>query len=339
MRLLVTVGVAIIISFLFVFQSSAATVSGYEYCYGDAYMSYSFPGISSITCQAPTSGSVSYPNSPCGSSWPHAAQLSSNGLSQLQIIQYIEYGGGSSYQTTPTVARIQHCDPCGGSSGNSYFLWDWIDEEWDDRGYLPAGSTPTITTVSFNAQATRYINKNGDEYGMAFSFHGGYPVLDCSAINYVKWELTLPVESVSFIAESLNEGILLTWKEPSLPTYFGWTLLKSAPFDESESQNDSFDLPIDSYQPVNDDVILPNLIEYYIFDESVEDGMTYFYMLEKMNLDGTSEFFGPISEKFSSSDSSESNEEDSGVEDDDDQAYSEDAIDSYDHDEYGCGGM
>ena len=99
---------------------------------------------------------------------------------------------------------------------------------------------------------------------------------------------TLPVQMTNIMATSNQEsGITLTWQtenEIGIAGYHVW---------RSDNDKKDFSKITNSLIPASPDNLSSN--EYSYSDKNISHGVTYWYKIESISVDGSSEFFGPVS--------------------------------------------
>jgi hypothetical protein len=93
---------------------------------------------------------------------------------------------------------------------------------------------------------------------------------------------------LTFTALPYEEEILLEWEALSETNNQGFYVLRS------DSLTGQYNRLMDSYQITQSDDS-PGPYFYFYIDSTVEEGRTYFYKLEAVDLQLVSEFFGPVS--------------------------------------------
>lgn len=93
---------------------------------------------------------------------------------------------------------------------------------------------------------------------------------------------------LTFTALPYEEEILLEWEVLSETSNQGFYVLRS------DSLTGQYDRLMDSYQITQSDDS-PGPYFYFYIDSTVEEGRTYFYKIEAVDLQLNSEFFGPVS--------------------------------------------
>lgn len=158
--------------------------------------------------------------------------------------------------------------------------------------YLPTGLTDGVTAFAFS---TNYDNG----YYNVTSFAGTNEQILTSIANDANWtfsdawltipdwDFTLPVELSSFTAVVTSQYfVTLKWTTQSETNMQGYYVLRN----NVNSLNSAFQIP-SLIMATN----TSNETSYAFTDQEVEPGNTYFYWLQAMELNGESNFHGPIS--------------------------------------------
>ncbi len=98
---------------------------------------------------------------------------------------------------------------------------------------------------------------------------------------------SLPVELSSFKAVYDNGQVMITWQTESELNAWGFNIFRS-----KAKEN--------GYEKINSEIIEASGTtttpqQYSYTDERVESGQTYFYKLQQVDVDGSNEFYGPVS--------------------------------------------
>jgi len=122
-------------------------------------------------------------------------------------------------------------------------------------------------------------------------FNTGMNDGDGDVVTIINWEgsgdMSLPVQMTAFLAEPEEQGIHLVWRTASESHAVGFYVWRS-----SAEKGD--------YQRVSH-ALIPAVGndshggEYGFLDRQVQEGVTYWYRVECVSTDGTSDFYGPVS--------------------------------------------
>ncbi len=97
---------------------------------------------------------------------------------------------------------------------------------------------------------------------------------------------SLPVELSSFTARTVSGGVLLQWSTESETNSYGFHVLRSL------TEKDGFEQV--TPEPIRAAGVSTHRREYQWLDRRVEAGVTYYYKLQQLDIDGSSRFYGPV---------------------------------------------
>lgn len=100
---------------------------------------------------------------------------------------------------------------------------------------------------------------------------------------------SLPVELQSFKAQNREGKIIISWNTESETNTWGYNVLRSREKNEKYEQINSSFIPAAGNSTTQK--------SYSFVDDRVENGVTYFYKLQQIDIDGKIRLFGPISIK------------------------------------------
>jgi len=104
---------------------------------------------------------------------------------------------------------------------------------------------------------------------------------------YVQWiiidllEGTLPVELDRLEAFGISDGIMVEWETSMETDNFGWNIYRS----EEE---------FGAFKKINQETLAPYQYLYNYVDNAVEPGVRYYYKLQRMELSGADQEYGPV---------------------------------------------
>ncbi|KAA3662996.1 MAG: T9SS C-terminal target domain-containing protein, partial [Calditrichaeota bacterium] len=115
--------------------------------------------------------------------------------------------------------------------------------------------------------------------------------------SYAVWvegspDYLIPVELTSFGGQSMENGVLLSWSTASESENLGFHIYRS--------QSPDKDFVKVTEELIPGEVNSTDGRSYHWTDVNVQPGMTYYYKLADINLDGMQTFHGPITVTFSS---------------------------------------
>jgi hypothetical protein len=169
-------------------------------------------------------------------------------------------------------------------TGTIYTAPSYCDPVWN----LPGGDATSFTLDSPGVYKMDVIGLDaGLDY---YAYVAAVETSGWSWSAYSSWEppITLPVELSSFTAAMTAEYFVnLTWVTESETGVLGFNMLRS----ETENANDALQLNA-SVIPASNTATTHT---YSIVDSQVDNGQTYYYWLQNIDLDGSSDLHGPQS--------------------------------------------
>lgn len=154
-------------------------------------------------------------------------------------------------------------------------LWEPALDTWE-----------TVCTVTWEIADTE--KSSGVEWDQ---FNTGLQDGDGEAIDIINWEgsgdMSLPVQMTAILAEPEDRGIRLIWSTATESHAAGFYVWRSG-------------MEKDDYHRISHALIPARGSssggeEYDFLDQQVQEGVTYWYRIECVSTDGTSDFYGPVS--------------------------------------------